>query len=68
MKIIIQEEDKVKAERLIKCDDAFNLLWDIDQMCRNYIKYGIEKEKSKEDLLQEIRDTILNSNLLELWG
>lgn len=65
-------EEEKKAERILRSDDAFSLLWDLDNFCRNKIKYGMEegdgkKIKTPEDALQAIRDEIHETNLLELW-
>lgn len=65
MKITIEEEDKIKAKRLVSCDDAFGLLWDIDQHCRGILKY--DEKKTRDEALEEIREMIYESSLLDLW-
>jgi hypothetical protein len=66
MKITIEENDKTKAKRILAVDDVFSLLWDIDQKCRDTIKYKPILNET-EMALQEIRDMIWNENLLDLW-
>ena len=66
MKITIEENDKIKAKRILAADDSFSLLWDIDQKCRETIKYK-EISKETETALQEIRDMIWEDNLLDLY-
>lgn len=66
MKITIEEKDKLKAKRILATDDAFSLLWDIDQKCRETIKYK-EISKETETVIQEIRDMIWEDNLLDLY-
>lgn len=67
MKITIQEDDIDKAKRIISCDEAYSLLWNLDQKMRGWVKYGVAENKSYQDLLNELRDDIGNSNLLDLW-
>ena len=47
-------------------EDAFSLLLDIDQKCRELIKYQ-ELSEETEVVLQNIRDMIHEDNLLDLW-
>ena len=73
MQIIINEEDVDKAKRLLETDNAFGLLWDLDQHCRNIIKYestcGSRKgDKARNKALEEIRDIINDSHLLDLYN
>lgn len=66
MKITIEEKDKLKAKRILAADDAFSLLWDIDQKCREVIKYQNVSEETANKI-QEIRDMIWEDNILELF-
>lgn len=67
MKITIQEDDIDRAKRLVRCDDAFSLIWNLDAKMRGWMKYGVEDGKKYEDLLEELREDIYETNLLELW-
>jgi hypothetical protein len=60
-----ENEEQDKAKRLLYCDDAFSLIWNIDQLCRNDLKYG--SKKTKDEILEEIRNEINETNLLELF-
>ncbi len=66
-------EEQDKAERLLKADDAFSLIWDIDQYLRDIQKYGVsnmrqgKKDPSKDEVMEEVREMIAESNLMDLW-
>jgi hypothetical protein len=57
--------DKKKAKRILSTDDAFGLLWDIDNTLRGYLKYGTEKTAS--EIMEEIRNMIYQDNILDLY-
>ena len=65
MKITIEEHDKQKAKLLMANDDAFTLLWEIDQYCRSQIKYA--EKKDVDEILDTIRGMIWEDNILDLW-
>ena len=65
MKITIEENDIEKAKRILNADDAFSLLWGIDNLLRGYVKHGTEK--TREEVCDEVRDMICESGLMELW-
>ena len=71
MKVTIEvdTDDEVpnKAMRMMQADDAFGLLWDMDEVLRNLDKHGIPEGKSAEDIVIEIRTMIAESNLMRLW-
>lgn len=52
-------EDDVEFDRARKGSDYYSLLWDLDQECRKYLKYGHEFE-TPEDVLEWIRNQIIN--------
>lgn len=65
-------EEERRAQRLLHAEEAFSLLWELDNFCRNKIKYGMNEGngqniKTPEDALQAIRDEIHETSLLELW-
>lgn len=67
MKITIEiEEDDQKARRLLSCDDAFSLLWNINGKLRGYLKY--ETKKTEEEIIEEIMEDIADTNLLDLYN
>ena len=66
MKITIEENDKDEAERILSYSKSLSLIWDIDQRCREICKYG-EPSKETEKILEEIRNMIAESNLMEIW-
>lgn len=65
MNITIEEKDIEKAKRILSTDDAFSLLWEIDQCCRSIIKY--DEKIDRDESLAKIRDMISESNLLDLY-
>ena len=65
MKIIIEEDDLPRAARLLRTEDSFALLWEIDQHCRSTLKYG--DVKSYGQALEEIRSMIAASHLIALY-
>ena len=66
MKITIEEKDKNKALMLLRNDEALALLWELDQKLREYQKYDLEK--SRDDVLDELRAMIWENNILDLWN
>ena len=58
-------EDAYKAWRIIKCEAAFDLIWDISQICREAFDH--EPDKLNEEYMQRIHDLITDSHLLELY-
>lgn len=54
-----------KLKRLVNTDEAFDLIWDIDNKIRNHLKYG--DEKNDVSILEEIRGDIAESNLNKYW-
>jgi len=65
MKITLEESDLNKAQRLLSCDEAFSLLYDIDQKLRGYLKY--ETKLTRDEIMEEVREDINESNLLDLY-
>jgi hypothetical protein len=57
--------DKAEAKRMLAADDAFYLLLDIETTLRGYLKYGTKKNKQK--IMEEVRNVINDSCLLELY-
>tara|TARA_B100000949_G_C14151935_1_gene395205 strand:+ start:166 stop:390 length:225 start_codon:yes stop_codon:yes gene_type:complete len=51
-------EDKEEFNVASKAMDWAVLAWDIDQQCRNWIKYEEKRQEAVEDVLQSIRDMI----------
>ena len=69
MKITIEttkEDDRNVAKRLVACDDAFGLLWDIDQKMRAFQKY--EENKTGEEMIEELSGMIHDEGLLDLYN
>ena len=64
---ITELEEQEKAERMLKADDAFCLLFGIDNYCRGIQKYD-EGKPTKERILEDIREMIEESNLRDLWN
>ena len=67
MRYTVTTTDKEEASRLTHADDAFALIWDIDQKLRAWSKHGIPENKTIEDLADEVRTDICNSRLMEYW-
>ena len=65
MTITIKEENKEQAKRLLSCDLVFCLLSELDQKLRSYQKY--ETHKTRDEILDELREIIHEDNLLDLW-
>ena len=57
--------DKAEAKRMLAADDAFYLLLDIETTLRGYLKYGTKK--NKQEIMEEVRNVINDSCLLELY-
>jgi hypothetical protein len=67
----IEEEDK--AQRILRGDEVFSLLWDIDQHIRGKLKYYPEFKTKDEEItylteqLEEVRTMIHENNILDLY-
>lgn len=62
------DEDKAelgKATRALSADKAFDMLYEIEQSIRKHFKYNEVADPTV--LLNQIRDSIHESNLLELY-
>ena len=59
----ITTNERDVAQRLTRCDAAYQVLWEISQKLRSHYKYG---EKADE-VLSQINDIICDSNLMDLW-
>jgi hypothetical protein len=66
MEIIIKTKDEDKAKRLIHCDDAFRLIWEISQKLREYNKY--QPDKTRDEIIDELNELIGEENILELYN
>lgn len=58
MKAILEynlPEDTQEHLRAVQANDAWNALYDIDNMLRNLLKYGGDNYKTVEQLAQAIR-------------
>ena len=65
MQIIIKENDKQEAKRLLSCDLVFILISELDNKLRSYQKY--ETDKTRDEVIDELREMIHEDNLLDLW-
>lgn len=67
--IVSKDQDEIL--RAAAADDAFALIYDIDQRCRAILKYGWDEkkkpEKVLEETLEELREMIFNSRLMEYY-
>lgn len=52
-------EDKDEHTLALKGGDFWNCLWDLDQECRNHLKYG-HKFKCSDEVLEWVRNFILD--------
>jgi len=66
MKVIIEEENQEKAERLIRCDEAFSLIWNISQKLRDYNKN--DTDKTRDEIINELNELITDNNILDLYS
>jgi hypothetical protein len=66
MKITFEEDDIEAAERMTHCDNVFGLLWEINQHCRDRIKYADLSDDVVTEL-ETIRKMICDSALLDLY-
>jgi hypothetical protein len=55
-----------KAHRAVKADDAFHLLWDVDQELRKITKYMEDVPDHIYSHVDSIRDSLHSSGLLEM--
>ena len=56
-----------KAQRCVRADEVFSLLWDIDQKCRAWLKWDDTITETEEKKLSEIRDEIAMTGILDLY-
>jgi len=70
MKITIQTRDSLKAERLLKVDEVFSLLWEVNERIRRFYKYedGQVTGETSDTVLKEIERAIQENNLLNLYN
>lgn len=66
MKTTFQAEDNQEAKILLHASEAFGLIWDIDQKLRDYQKY--DTEKTKDEIIEELRDMIHEDNILNFYN
>ena len=59
------EDDITRHLRAIHADEAFSLIWDIDQKLRSVLKYN---EKVEEKDFEEIREMIYETKLMEMYN
>ena len=59
-------EEGEKAERLLRTDEVFSLLWDINEKLRSYEKY--DTKKTRDEIIREIRERIWEDNILNLYN
>jgi hypothetical protein len=45
----------------IHASDMYTLIYEVDQVCRSFLKYGDEKIKDSSDLAEKIREMIHNN-------
>jgi len=57
------EDDKVEFDMAVHAREAFTKLLDIDNTCRNWLKY--ENKLANEVHLEEIREMIREDKLLD---
>lgn len=67
MEVDTDDEVPSKAIRMMQCDDAYALLWDMDGTLRNWEKHGIPEGKTAETIVEDLRAMIADSDLLRLW-
>ena len=63
----LEEMDSDIAKRILFKDEAFGLLWDLEQAMRDYFKYGIKSKKNAELLMERMRKEIGESGLLDYY-
>ena len=68
MRYTITTTDRDEGARLLRSDDAFALIWDIDSKVKNWLNYGIPENKTNDELLEELRTDILESDLMRYWN
>lgn len=67
LKFNLDEVDSAQRHaRTIRCDEAYALLWDIDQMLRSKLKYETISE-SEASVYDAIRTKIADTGLLDLY-
>ena len=62
-----QYEDKQELARFLIRDDAFSVLWDVDQELRNKLKHGGDKWLEVEGIqtyLEKLREMIWDSGVM----
>ena len=67
---LIHELDESEADvlgRLVHTDDAFGLLWDLQQEISEYFNHGIHSKKNAEKILEKLNSEIGESRLLEYY-
>lgn len=62
-----EEGDGAAAQRLLRCNDAFSCLWEVDQHLRGIIKHNETFDEPTITMLEEIRRMLNEDGLLELW-
>ena len=60
-------DDNCKFQRAVRADEVFTLLWDLDQHCRAKIKWDESLPEDTVSILEEIRNMINGTGLLELF-
>jgi len=59
-------EEGEKAERLLRTDEVFSLLWAISEKLNSYEKH--DTKKTKEKIIDEIREMIWENDILNLYN
>ena len=63
----LEEMDSDIAKRILFKDEAFGLLWDLDQAMREYFKHGLRSKKNAELLMERMRREIGESGLMDFY-
>lgn len=67
-KTVDEIDDNDKVKRLVFCDDAFSLLYDIKEKIRNYSKHEEWTNEKANNVLIKIREDIEESGLLQMYN
>ncbi len=62
---VIKTHDKSEMQQLIHASEAYSLLWEIDQYCRQVLKY--EGKETRDEALGHIRRTIGESEIMRFF-
>lgn len=62
---IIKTHDKSEMQQLIHASEAYSLVWEIDQYCRQILKY--EGKETRNEALEHIRRAIGESDIMRFF-